>query len=109
MHILSFIHITQNSQAALFCDAKILNWRFPRLKKSEFEGTGPIPHKTKKRWYDYKIKCGNLANFFEFMKKNAFIYCCKLVPYYPWYKIYIYIYMYKRVRKQILFIIFLFF
>ena len=33
MHILSFIHITQNSQAVLFCDAKILNWRFPPLKK----------------------------------------------------------------------------
>ena len=48
MHILSFIHITQDSQAALFCDAKILNWRFPRLKESQFEGTGPIPHKTKK-------------------------------------------------------------
>jgi len=49
MHILLFIHITQNSQSALFHDAKIPNLAlFRESKIPNMRGTGPIPNEAKK-------------------------------------------------------------
>ena len=49
MHILLFIYITQNSQSALFHDAKIPNLAlFCESKIPNMRGTGPIPNEAKK-------------------------------------------------------------
>jgi len=49
MHILLFIHITQNSQSALFHDAKIPNLAlFRESKIPNMRGTGPFPNEAKK-------------------------------------------------------------
>jgi len=48
-YILLFIHITQNSQSALFHDAKIPNLAlFRESKIPNMRGTGPIPNEAKK-------------------------------------------------------------
>jgi len=76
MHILSFFHITQNFQAVSFCDAKILNWHFPPLKKIPIWRV-PDPLRIRQKIADVitRTNCRNLAKFLvNFRKKHKCIY-----------------------------------